>query len=186
MIWESSYWKENLLRQATFLRKRANQRRWPERSLAKLEQNIMLGFYSIRKLLEAKKLTTDIVEKSLSLFAHPWVGDPVNIMNWHKIDKLYDLERNVIIERSIPWLCNLVIHSYVFSPVFGEEGNLMGIFINSDRTKNEALYFIDFWKIIEVFETVGTDYANYAEKFELDPKTGEYKVVLRNKPLKIE
>lgn len=62
----------------------------------------------------------------------------------------------------------------------------MGIFINSDRTKNEALYFIDFWKIIEVFETVGTDYANYAEKFELDPKTGEYKVVLRNKPLKIE
>ena len=57
MIWESAYWKEELLRQAEDLKKRSTQTKWSERSLARLEKTIMIGFYSIRKLIEAKKVS---------------------------------------------------------------------------------------------------------------------------------
>ena len=84
------------MRQGAALRKRVNQRRWPDRFLAKLEQNMMIGFYSIRKLLEAKKLTIDVVKRSIPATAFPWRGEPVNHLNWHNIDQLYDFERLTI------------------------------------------------------------------------------------------
>ena len=180
MIWESSYWKEDLLRHAAALRKRTQQHRWPDRSLARLEQTVMLGFYSIRKLLEAKKLTVDVSEKQLPVISFPSLGKPVTLLNWHHLDRLYDFDHPNEQKRSIQWLCNQVVHSYVFTPTFAEPVGLTGLLLNSDRTRHEALYLINIEDIISLFYSVGADNANYAEKFRLDPKKGDFEVVLRN------
>ena len=66
MIWECSYWKEDLLRHTAALRKRTQQRLGRDRSLAQLEQTVMIGFYSIRNLLEVKKLSLDVSKKAAS------------------------------------------------------------------------------------------------------------------------
>ncbi len=36
--------------------------------------------------------------------------------------------------------------------------------------------------VIEIFEAVANDYANYTEKFRFNPKTGDYDVVFRYQP----
>jgi hypothetical protein len=60
MIWESSFWKEELFRNASRIRKRQLLKRWTERSSAGLERDVMTGFYSIRELIEAHKISDGI------------------------------------------------------------------------------------------------------------------------------
>jgi hypothetical protein len=59
MIYESHYWKDELQAIAKKLRRRRAQRRWSESSFANLEKEVMVGFYSVRKLYEASKLEVD-------------------------------------------------------------------------------------------------------------------------------
>ena len=73
MIWESQYWKDELLRTASKLNKRLNQKRWPESSMASLEKEIMIGFYIIYKLIAAHKLSNYIFEKPHSIYRNSYM-----------------------------------------------------------------------------------------------------------------
>lgn len=157
MIYESSYWKDDLLKRAQLLRKRHIQKRWSEKSLARIEQTIMLGFYSIRKLIEAKKLTDAIAFYRLTVISFPWKGYPVNKMNRVSIDILYDLEKSQSITKNIEFFCNQFIHSYVFVYSFDESNLLYGIYVNSDRERHKNLYLVEVDQIIHLFEVVGND-----------------------------
>ena len=97
MIDESCYWKNDLLKEADALRDRKKQRRWPEVSFARLEQTIMLGFYSIRKLIEASKLSDSTIYEEIPITTYPWSGKTVTRMNWHKLDQLYDLDSPIMV-----------------------------------------------------------------------------------------
>ena len=74
MIWESQFWKEDLARLALQLKKRTGQRRWSERSLAKLEKEVFIGFYAIRKLLESKKLSERLTKTQIPIETFPYTG----------------------------------------------------------------------------------------------------------------
>lgn len=74
MIWDSSYWKEDLGRLADKLKARKVQKKFPERSLACLEKEIFIGCYIIRKLIDAKKLSDSIVSLKLSVRFHSSIG----------------------------------------------------------------------------------------------------------------
>jgi len=177
VIWESMYWKDDLLRQAKALRKRISQRRWTERSLARLDQTIMLGFYSIRKLTEAQKLSDEVKNHQITLRAYPCKEKPVTLMNWHKVDKLYDFERESRVMLGLLSLCHLMIHSYVFIPSFKEQSQIEGVFVNSDRTRNKELYFIPLSTIIRLFSLVGSDYpSKMSGKF--NQAKGEWELML--------
>jgi len=62
MIWESWYWRTDLKRFADSLRRRQNQMRSPDPSLARCEQTIMVGFFKKRdyvvRLHKARKNKT--------------------------------------------------------------------------------------------------------------------------------
>ncbi len=89
MIYESSYWKDDLLRYAAALRKKTKQRHWSERSQAVVEKLVFLGFYSVRKLFEAEKLSTSLRQLSLVTAIYPPTGKNVTRHNWHKTDELF-------------------------------------------------------------------------------------------------
>ncbi|HYW18068.1 MAG TPA: hypothetical protein VE956_01930 [Nodularia sp. (in: cyanobacteria)] len=176
MIYESGFWKDDLLKQAKVLRSRMTQKRWSEKSFARLEQTVMLGFYSIRKLIEAKKLSDSIVNKSINVNAYKWKGQPVTKMNWGDIDKLYDLDAPQPTTKSLVFFCNQFIHSYIFVTSFDDNNCLDGLFISSDRERHKALFFIKISQIIEFFEQVGKDYPSSAS-FIFDEKLGDYHVL---------
>lgn len=175
MIWESHYWKEDLARLADRLRKRAQQRQWSERSLAKLEKDVFIGFYAVRKLLEAKKLSEREANRVIPADSFCNTGrQRITLLNWNtKFAEAFDFEKPKKVKLSITFLCNQVIHSYVFKEVFDEEGLLIGIFISSDRERSRKLYFVAMTELIRLFAMIGKDYPSHSE-YQFDPSTGDY------------
>lgn len=175
MIWESGYWKDDLLRRADVLARRTTQRRWPEASLARVEQDLLLGFYAVRKLIEASKLTDAVARQVVRLTVHPPTGKQVTNLNWHKLDVLFDLRQSVIEQRDLNYVCHQFVHSYVFMAVVGETGGLHGFFFASDRQRHAGLYYLSVGEVIRIFRQVGGDYPNSAQS-TWDPKLGDYRV----------
>ena len=163
MIWESHYWKRDLLKISKKLNNRQNQKKWFETSLAKVEQDIMLGFYTIRKLKEAKKLSDSIANERVLLEAFPATGKPVTYMNWHKLDELYDLSKPNGQSRHLGFICDQIIHSYVFMANFDEQSKFSGILFCSDKKRNVELYSLSLNKISNLFEKIGNDYPSRIE-----------------------
>jgi len=114
MIFESSYWKDELLGTASFLEKKKQQKQWRGSSYAKVEQKIMISFYSIRKLMDAKKLTDVIVQLDVPAVEYAATGKNVTLLNNHKIDELYNLEEPKEKTVKLRFLCNQLVHSYIF------------------------------------------------------------------------
>jgi len=157
VIWESAYWKEELFRNANRLKRRQIQRRWVERSHAGLEKDVMIGFYSIRKLIESHKISDELRDRPVPLRCYPWTGRDVTYMNWDKIDRNYDLESPVALQQSVAWIANQLIHSFVFMANCSQGGGLESILFNSDYTRRKYLYEIGIDQLITLFEEVGAN-----------------------------
>ena len=169
MIYESKFWKDDLLKQAEFLQTRITQKYWTENSLAYLEQILMLGFYSIRKLIEARKLSDIVANQKITVRTYKNNGKPVTRLNWTSIDKLYELCNAKSVAKDLIFFCHQFVHSYIFLASFGENNDWDGVFINSDRERNQALYFIEIYKIVDLFEQTRNDYLTsiqYTENIE--------------------
>jgi len=157
MIFESAYWKRDLVRRASLLGRNMAQRRWSEASFAKFEQTVMIGFYSVRKLVEAAKLTDALVREPVSTRRYLSKGIPVTRFNSHRLEELYDLDSPARRDLSLLDLCHQFVHSYVFTPVLDESSRLTAIWIASDRQRSRALIGVDVKTVIGIFEKVGND-----------------------------
>ncbi|NQT21789.1 MAG: hypothetical protein HQ592_18945 [Planctomycetes bacterium] len=177
MIWESGYWKDDLLRLARVLTHKQQQKVWRESSMARVEKSIMTGFYIIRKLMDARKLSDAVVLERVSIQSFPHRGKPVTLMNWDHIDRHYDLDRSHQTSRSLIWLANQMVHSYVFIVSVDETGGLNGVFFSSDKERNKALHFAEATKVIQKFEQIGGK-CPWKERYILNPDTGDYDVTL--------
>jgi hypothetical protein len=169
------YWKKSLVKQATILRYRIRQKRWTDSTFANVEQAVMVGFYSIRKLIEARDLTDFIRTQRLKIVAYAWKGKRVTRLNRFFPNELYNLKTPHPLEKDLLFLCHQVVHSYLFELSFNRARNLNGVFISSDRERNRAVYFLRIRQIIKLFEQVGNDYPTQT-KFTYNPKTQDYDV----------
>lgn len=148
---------------------------WPESAQVRVEQCIMIGCYCVRKLIEARKLTDRVRERTISLGSHPAQGKPVHLMNWHNIDKLYDLEQSQERLVNLPFLCNQLIHSYVFVCGFNARGGLTSVFFCSDRQRNSCLFHISTRVLANAFAAVSRD-GVWSAHSRWDAKTQDYAV----------
>lgn len=175
MIWHSVYWKEELYRHAAELKRRKHQKKWFERSTAGLEKTIMIGFYAIRKLMEAHAISDELRDQQLRLKAYRWTGSRVTFMNWHKIDQKYDLQTPIVLTKTVRWLTNQLIHSFVFMPGFDPEDRLDSLLFNSDRTRRQYLYSISIDKIVSLFEEVAAN-EPASMRLQFDEEEGDFNV----------
>ena len=173
MIWESVYWKDDLMRKAKSLQWRCTQqKRWPEASFAKTEQEIMIGCYTIRKLIEAQKLTTALVDSLVSLSLHRCKNDVgPSHSSWYQLDRHYDLLNSKNTCLPLRQFCNQMIHSFVFILGFSEQGKLKEVVFNSDKTRAKFVYGIEVVQLAELFMNVATNYpASYIEGMDDEGK----------------
>ena len=159
MICDSTYWKEDLRRRSISLQKRLGQRRWTERSFALIEQELMLGFYSIRKLLESNKISNAVTSICWPLTSYV-CRDEVTQLNRHALNDLYDLSRDTVQPRDITFVCNQFIHSYVFTLTFSDKDRLDGVFVSSDRERNTQVFHLRIVDIAALFDRVVNDSPN--------------------------
>src|SRR3954447_25975700 len=140
MIWESWYWRTDLEKFALSLRQRQKQKRWPDPSLARCEQTIMVGFFYVRKLIESRKLSRDFADRQFKTTSYPAKGKHIHLMNLRRdVDELFDLDEPRQVAMKIEDLANQLIHSYIFYLSMGEHGGLDGILVASDRIRNKEL-----------------------------------------------
>jgi hypothetical protein len=172
MVGESFYWKREVWRIARDLERRVHQRRWPDASYARVELGVMVGFYMIRKMAEAHKISDHIMSRSLRLQVHRPTGKRITSRNTHKVDDLYDLDHSRSETRTVTFACNQIIHSFVFTLVREGDGGFGGIFFASDRQRSRGLFYLDAKDIILTFKDVARD--DPAQRhWNIDAATGE-------------
>ena len=181
MIYESHYWKDELLRIAQSLERRRTQVRWPEASFAGVEKSVMLAAYIVRKLAEAKKLSDDTIAGNVTLTSHAWRGEPVHHLSRLDIDELYDLENPKRVTLSLLKVCHVLIHSYVFMIGFSECNEFDGLFFNSDRTRHQTLYHVSVSELVRVLQEAGKDYPSFSQ-LTYDEVRQDYRVINKREP----
>lgn len=160
MIHESKYWKQPLLRTASWLSSvRLQETEISERVLARVEREIFVGFYAIRKLLETFKVSpsTKALQFDIQAF-HAKSGSKVDYLNTAEIDNFFELKNPIQEQKDIGFLCNQIIHSYVFLISIREDGGLEGFFVASDTMRSRKVYFVEIVQVIDAFRQVGSDY----------------------------
>jgi hypothetical protein len=113
--------------------------------------------YALRKLIEAKKLSDEVESVGLDVTMHPWTGKTVDIMSRHDLHLAYDLTQEQRQQMGLREFCNQIVHSFVFQMRFLEAGGLDGIYVASDYSKQQGVYFVEIDEIIRVLELAVED-----------------------------
>ena len=97
----------------------------------------------------------------------------VDYINNHFIDKLYNLKQINQETRTLKFICDQIVHSYIFMPAENEKSQLIGFFFTSDREKNKKIFYISIQDVINIFNYVGNDYPDNLHSIR-NPNTGEF------------
>lgn len=176
---DSYYWKRHLLNAARKLELRARQRAWSARSIDLLERELMIAFFCIRKLIEAKKLTDACERQKIVVRRFRNRGGRSDLMSLVEFEKVYELSSGDKKELTIGFLANQLIHSYFIFPAFSRRNRLNGIWVTSDFERYKALYHIPTSSLISAIRHVGRDqirkltwkHGRYDGEWEIDVKS---------------
>lgn len=175
MISESHYWKGPLLTGAKVIRKIMGKMDASEAEFARVEREIFIGFYAIRKLLEATgKLSseTHLLKLSLTRYKKREGKPTCDWYNRQHIFQLYDLDSPTQENLDLIYVAHRMVHSFIFDLAYYD--NHHGAFFTSDRDKDKVLNFVRTEEIVRAFETVGNDYPSRFVAWR-DEMTGEMK-----------
>lgn len=202
MILESYYWRKELIKTSKKLPQLLKvKKEWSPTKYAKFEKEIMFGFYIIRKLIEANKLTNKLVSTNRECKVYSNTGTKINIRNNHRFNEYYDFENFTKRKCDLKFLNNQFVHSYIFSPVINvidkksldllehktltdekfrkiyedAEKEVVAILFNSDTNKNQSLFEIDIKEVIEIFSEVGNCNVT-STKMEYNPQKDDWDV----------
>jgi len=166
MILESHVWKNELNKDLQTVKRRLHKAKisWEQkdRELAtvSIEKFAFMSAFIVRKLIESKKLSDEFESMSVQVqeFRQDNLEPTIHFMNRHRIDKFYDLENGSKTALPVVKICHAFIHSFVFEiAIDNDAASIDGIFFNSDKTKDEKVYFIQLKNYLQVIETAIKD-----------------------------
>jgi hypothetical protein len=149
MIYEVDYWERELERVAADLERRKDQRSWRRSSYAALEKLVMVGFYSVRKLIESNWVHHRLKKEKVSLTAYPLLKNTLlHWMFWPEIDEHFDLGSPLKRKQPLEFVYNQIIHSFVFTPAFRAR-RLSGVYFCS-YDRRDHVYHADISELVRV------------------------------------
>ena len=157
-------WKHQLLRQAEALHDLVAPHRWGEASAVRLEETVVLGFYAIRRLINAFLLGDAVVHRPVPMTAFPALRTTGVLVGEAPFERLYDLKSGRAASHDLLFLCHQVMHNCVFATYFNREKVLQGVYITSDHQRKVALYGIDIRTVEDLFLQVGQDHPGVSAK----------------------
>lgn len=175
MIWESYYWKKDLLKYSAHLEARKKQLKWVDASYANAEKDIMLSAFIIRKLFDSDKIDKRIENKEISLVIYKSNGNKVNKMKNIFPERYFDIEKPTKSKLKVREIYNQIIHSYIFSLLFDEENLLKSFWVASDYNKFKYLVEIGIDNYIDILNEIGNYWSNN-EHWVYDPQKEDYNI----------
>jgi hypothetical protein len=158
VIGESRHYKNQLLRFAKKLDAWHRQPTWTEGRFDEYEYQVFCSFFIIRRLLECNKLSERIAQREVPVDVYRPTGERITLMSRHDVWELYDLARPSGKRKTLPFLCNQVIHSYVFQIWSERGGRKTSLFFSSDRERRRAAYRLTRGTLRGILRAVGTNY----------------------------
>ncbi|TFB51958.1 hypothetical protein [Cryobacterium tagatosivorans] len=157
MIADSVPWREELLKLATALERRAELKRWTARTGFLVERDLMVGMFTIRRLVESAKTSSLLPRERVSFGMHPLTGRVPGIYDRWAYWEYYDMDSKRQTQLTVRELVSLFIHSFVleFHPQ-SEHGPAM-IWVVSERDRHKWLYSIPFARVAALFRRVGDE-----------------------------
>ena len=179
MIWDSDLWREMLMADALRLEdiQKFENLSGNNRELGfEIEKIIFIGAYAIRKLIEAQKLLTKTESMRVSLTAYNRTKSHLTRLNWHHLEKHFDLEKAQQKTKSLLQTVNLISHSFIFAGHISEDYKLEGFWFASDRSKNQWLYYLPLRDWTEILLTASDSWPTQC-RWTIDPDTQEEKII---------
>ena len=150
MIEQHSYWRRDLVTFASALEKRYRQKRWSNPSRYKIEKEVFLSFYIIRKLIENKLLKPSVVTSRHTVTWYPIIIGATPSTDPKTFVSTYILYHGWLEKWTPREISNQFIHSFIFSPFRIPRGDMLGIFFASNRESETGLYYIKLITVIEI------------------------------------
>jgi len=150
MVYESHYWKNELYRNYRFIVNFISSKYRKDRHFFGIEKAIMISAYIIRKLDDAEKIPPYILNNEINIKKYIANKKIIDHMNWYRIEENYKLEIGIENKKNWKYFINQIIHSFTFIPIFDDNNRFSGIMFNSDKTKNETLFYVCINEIIKL------------------------------------
>ena len=148
---------------------------WAETRYEEYERDIFNSFFTIRRLAECNKLSEGLVARRIRVQTFRPTGERVTLMSRYDLPELYDLEHPLRSMLNLLFLCNQVIHSYVFMLFIDGGRRTSSFFFSSARERRRAAYRMTRGAFAALLRTVGRNYPRMAE-FEFDDQKDDYRV----------
>ena len=114
--------------------------------------------FIVRKLKECKKLSDELSLTAFECAKYKRINpkSKLDILNNHKFGSFYNLNKPENCSLTIKKICDMFIHSFIFSPTFDEDKKMkfIGVFINSDYSKSECVYHLDYKTFLKMLSAV--------------------------------
>ena len=164
MSFESSYRKKNLKRDIKFILKKMDINLDDVEDSEKFEQifsaieiKLFIIAYSLRKLIDTRKVSDRLSDIQLKVNAYPKNSKKLTAMNNRRLQEQYEFKDRTETRKRIRRICNQIIHSYTFQPIV-YRSKIFYIFFNSDEQKNKYLFRLKIKDLLKVVEKFSNNY----------------------------
>lgn len=180
MAFESYYWKKQAKGDIRAILKRLDlnlsglESGSLDKTYSVVEIKLFTLAYSLRKLLDAKKLPDKVGNVEINVVSFPR-NKKVSMPPWSFFDEGYEMNKPNKIKMPLRHACNSFIHSYHFQPIPSFAGKLTWLYFVSDRDRNKCVYRVNIRRLLNLFgKALEQDVTRYQVAF--DPKVGDYKI----------
>ncbi len=131
--------------------------RWTTRTGFLVERDLLVGMFTIRRLIESAKTSSFLPRERVSLRMHPLKDRVPGIYDRWSYWEYYDMESKRQTELTVHELVTLFIHSFVLEFYPSSEHGPAMIWVVSDRHRHKWLYSIPFAPLVGLFRRVGDE-----------------------------
>ena len=160
MICESYPWKQDLRRRKNLIFKYNKPECFEkneDNTFIIIEKTIFYSAFIIRKLIDCGgKLSDEADNYSLTIFSIAPLK-PVDRMHRYPEDDSHDWDNEEKVIISGKFLCNSLIHSFLFFFGFHETNTIDSFFVSSDYDKNKILYRVPLNEWIKYIDFIISD-----------------------------
>jgi hypothetical protein len=156
MTTASHPWKQTLAHQARTVQDLMGPHRVSDPTLVKLEEAVVLGCYTIRRLINGFLLPDSLRHQPIPMTAFPRRPQHAPLLGDEPLRVRYDLDAGRPVHHDPSFLCHQVLQNCFFEPMLSNDKQLVGIYVTSDHQRKIALYGITLAALRDLFTTLGT------------------------------
>jgi hypothetical protein len=141
------------------LEARTVQKRWTERTSYLVERDLLVGAFSVRKLIDSHKVSQQTTRRKFKVLSARLTGEPADPWTAYQYWENYDIANQRNAQLPLRDLTNPLIHSLVLglsaTPVPPHQ--LDGFIVASDYTVGTRIFFFPVDSVVEAFRSVADD-----------------------------